>query len=798
MTENALPAMTYPSPPHTRSRARTHVDCASDSASDDSVSSGEGGGVQYPRLGATPVAPSTPPGEAGDDSSDEKGTTTSDDEGENEWEVTGIDTYRRVGKKRGRLEYLAQWKDGSETWEPAGSFKLDMPDVVTGAKYLPVFEEFRERMNSGEVDEYRGETVDGGVASIERGESESNSLSSTSSTSENSSSSDSIDRPSSEVEEEIKTALENRIRVLKLIVKGGVEVPKTRKQAMKSACWPKYFEAENVELSAFDEFDVWELVPRPRGANVIGTRWVYDVKMDSDGNVVRYKARLVAQGFKQIKGIDYNDIFSPTMHIKTARALLAVAARDNVIAYQYDISTAFLHAGLNETIFVSQPPGHVEKGNDDYVYKLKKAMYGLKNAPKAYSDFFMGVLNEMGFTQSKQDECLWMLKKNGSYVYCLFHVDDILCVSNDVPLRDSCFKQLEKQVKIRDEGQVNMFLGLKITRHDDGSYTMSQKHYIEQVAARFNIDTNTKPTETPCVYGNLLSPAMLPKNDDEKRAAVKLPYQALLGCLIYTAKTRPDVAYAISDAARFMSNWGVGHYKAALRILRYLYTTRDVCIHIKPVGELKLYAYTDANWCDPRETGGEVDDKYKPQFGYLVGVGGVLLSWTSRRQQSRAKSSMEAEFYAASEASKEVLFWRALLEELDIPQHNPTIIYEDNSACISYSKNNTCHQRTKHIDLRAYDLRDHVRNNTIKLVHVDTKQQLADIMTKAQLKNTFMTNRDNIFNSNHIPQVSKTKRVAAKDCHCLTCFVSCESDDKCMKNIKSVHYDPILLFDAHW
>ena len=206
-----------------------------------------------------------------------------------------------------------------------------MPDVVTGAKYLPVFEEFRERMNSGEVDEYRGETVDGGVASIERGESESNSLSSTSSTSENSSSSDSIDRPSSEIEEEIKTALENRIRVLKLIVKGGVEVPKTRKQAMKSACWPKYFEAENVELSAFDEFDVWELVPRPRGANVIGTRWVYDVKMDSDGNVVRYKARLVAQGFKQIEGIDYNDTFSPTMHIKTARALLAVAARDNVI-----------------------------------------------------------------------------------------------------------------------------------------------------------------------------------------------------------------------------------------------------------------------------------------------------------------------------------------------------------------------------------------------------------------------------------------------------------------------------------
>ena len=206
-------------------------------------------------------------------------------------------------------------------------------------------------MNSGEVVEYRGEhTSESGVASIERGESSENILSSSSNISDSSSNSSSTHSPSSEVEEEIKSALKNRLRVLKLIVKGGVEVPKTRKQALRSAFWPEFFAAENVELSAFDEFDVWELVPRSDASNVIGTRWVYDVKLDSDGNVIRYKARLVAQGFKQIEGIDYNETYSPTMHIKTARALLMIAARDNVVAYQYDISTAFLHAGLNETI----------------------------------------------------------------------------------------------------------------------------------------------------------------------------------------------------------------------------------------------------------------------------------------------------------------------------------------------------------------------------------------------------------------------------------------------------------------
>ena len=129
-----------------------------------------------------------------------------------------------------------------------------------------------------------------------------------------------------------------------------------------------------------------------------------------------------------------------------------------------------------------------------------------------------------------------------------------------------------------------------------------------------------------------------------------------------------------------------------------------------------------------------------------------------------------------------------------MPQTQPTTIYEDNSACISYSKNNTCHARTKHIDLRAYDLRDQVREGKITLIHVDTKQQLADMMTKTQLKNTFMMNRDKVFSNNHTPLISITKRVTAKNCHCISCLVTnvkpvCE---------KSVYFDPILMFDKDW
>ena len=158
------------------------------------------------------------------------------------------------------------------------------------------------------------------------------------------------DKMTEEMKEEVRNCMMNRMRVLKAVVKAGVEVPDNRRKAMKHDLWPEFYKAEHVELKAFDEFDVWDLMPCPAAANVVGVRWVYDMKMDENGNVARYKARLVAQGFSQREGIDYNETFAPTMHIKTARLLLAIAARDNVAARQYDVSAAFLHADLNETV----------------------------------------------------------------------------------------------------------------------------------------------------------------------------------------------------------------------------------------------------------------------------------------------------------------------------------------------------------------------------------------------------------------------------------------------------------------
>ena len=280
------------------------------------------------------------------------------------------------------------------------------------------------------------------------------------------------------------------------------------------------------------------------------------------------------------------------------------------------------------------------------------------------------------------------------------------------------------------------------------AHILDQKAYIEAMADRFSVaEDSKKQVEQPCVYGEKLTKEQLPKTDEEKREAKKLPFQALVGSLIYVSKTRPDVAYAISNVARFMSCWGVIHFKAALRILKYLYLTRDLKHVIKcNDNELILHAYVDANWKDEREsTNVNEDVKWKSQYGYLVYIDSVLVSWVSKRASSRAHSSMEAEYYAADECVKEVIWFRALLEELGHTQNTPTTLHEDNDACISFSKNNTCHARTKHIDLRVHCLRDYVFDKICTLKHVDTNHQLADGLTKAQLKNIFISHVSKMF-----------------------------------------------------
>jgi hypothetical protein len=509
----------------------------------------------------------------------------------------------------------------------------------------------------------------------------------------------------------------------------------TQKQMLCLPDSEQYRKAELIELDQFETHKVWELVPRPKTHKPIQVRWTYDLKKDTEGNIIKYKARIVAKGFQE--KVKVEDVFAPTMKYDTFRTLLTIAAKKKLKVKQYDVSTAFLHAPITgEDIYVEQPPGYKVEGKENEVYRLKRAMYGLRSSPRAYADFFMETLADLGFKQSKQDDCLFILKEGNNFVYYLFHVDDICVVSSNTTLEKRVLKDLTAKVMIKDMGELDTFLGVKVRRDDEYNYYLSQSHYIGTLVERFQLSSSTKEVDTPSLSSKYLVTAALPEDVEERAEILALKYQALVGGLIYTVRTRPDVAYAVSDLARFMHSWDKTHWKAGIRCLRYLQNTKhfEHKIYSSTTDEnMTITCFADANYSDPRTDDMNPcdDNKYKSQGGHMLFIDNTLIGWKSKRMSIRTHSSMESEYYEANEAAKGVIWLRRLLEEFDYPQEEPTVIYEDNTACISFSKNNTDHTRTKHIDQRAYCLRDWVRAKIITLKHISTDLQIADILTKA-------------------------------------------------------------------
>lgn len=552
----------------------------------------------------------------------------------------------------------------------------------------------------------------------------------------------------------------------------------TRKQMLLLHDSDEYIKAELAELGQFETHKVWELVPRPKQNKPIQVRWTYDLKTDTEGKVVKYKARLVARGFQEEAKVE--EIFAPTMKYDTFRTMLTIAAKKKLKVKQYDVSTAFLHAPLlGEEVYVEQPPGHEIKGKEDWVYKLDKAMYGLRSSPRAYADFFMGSLGDLGFEQSKQDDCLFMLKKGTDFLYYLFHVDDICVVSNNTTLEQEVLQELTKTVKIKDMGELDTFLGVKVRRDDTYNYYLSQSHYIKTLVERFQLQSSTTQVDTPSLSTKHLVAAALPVGVEERAEVLALKYQALVGGLIYTVRTRPDVAYAVSDLARFMHSWDTTHWKAGIRCLRYLQNTQtyEHKIYSATTNEAMIITcFADANYSDPRTDDMNPcdDNKYKSQGGHMIYIDNTLVSWKSKRMNIRTHSSMESEYYEANEAAKSVLWFRRLLEELDYSQTQPTVIYEDNTACISFSKNNTDHARTKHIDQRAYCLRDWVRAKLITLKHISTDLQIADILTKALPRTQFLRLLS-LIQSPLQREYMKSHEIKTKKAHC-NCAVHWTSD----------------------
>ena len=297
------------------------------------------------------------------------------------------------------------------------------------------------------------------------------------------------------------------------------------------------------ELHQFVRNDVWELVPRPKDTHVIGTKWIFKNKTDKDGEVVRNKSRLVAQGYTQVEGIDFDESFAPVARLESIRILLSIACIMNFKLYQMDMKSAFLNGFLNEEVFVEQPKGFQDPHFPDHVLRLKKALYGLKQAPRAWYDRLTTYLVDHGFKRGQADRTLFVKRDEKSLLVAQVYVDNIVFGSIIDHLAQEFSEEMKREFEISMVGELNYFLGLQVKQRKDGIF-ISQDKYAKNLVKRFDLDSK-KHTSTPMSSSVKLS---------LDAAGVEVDptlYRNMIGSLLYLIVSRPDIAFNVGVCAQF-------------------------------------------------------------------------------------------------------------------------------------------------------------------------------------------------------------------------------------------------------
>ncbi|GKC26771.1 retrovirus-related pol polyprotein from transposon TNT 1-94 [Tanacetum coccineum] len=270
--------------------------------------------------------------------------------------------------------------------------------------------------------------------------------------------------------------------------------PKNFKSAVTEDCW---FQAMQEEIHEFDRLDVWELVPPPDSAMIIALKWIYKVKLDEYGDVLKNKARLVAKGFRQEEGLDFEESFAPVARLEAIRIFIANAASKNMTVYQMDVKTAFLNGELKEEVYVHQPEGFVDPERPHHVYRLKKALYGLKQAPRAWYDTLSKFLLAQGFSKGVVDPTLFIRKTGKHTLHVQIYVDDIIFASTDPKDCDRFSNEMSSKFQMSMMGQISFFLGLQISQNPRGIF-INQSKYANEILKKFDLH-KSDPVDTPMV-----------------------------------------------------------------------------------------------------------------------------------------------------------------------------------------------------------------------------------------------------------------------------------------------------------
>ncbi|GJY60111.1 retrovirus-related pol polyprotein from transposon TNT 1-94 [Tanacetum coccineum] len=431
---------------------------------------------------------------------------------------------------------------------------------------------------------------------------------------------------------------------------------------------PKWQKAMDEEIVAIERNKTWELVDLPKGQKVIDVK--VSTKLKRNGEVDKYKACLVAKGYKQVYGVDYKEVFSPVARHDTIRLVIALAAQNSWPIFHLDVKSAFLHGELKEQVFVSQPPGYVKDIHK--VYKLNKALYGLKQAPRAWYGRIEAYFTEQGFRKCPYKYSLFVkVEDRWRILMVCLYVDDLLFTGNDTVMFEKFKKSVMAEFDMSDLGRLHYFLGIEVVQSDAGIF-ISQRKYMQEILKKFRMK-DCNPVSTP------VEPGVKLVKDENGRDVDSTLYKQIVGSLMYLTATRPDIMYAVNLVCRGEDS--------------------------------ELIGFTDSDYA------GVLDDG-KRTSGYAFMIGSGAISWSSRKQPIVTLSTTEAELVAATACGCQAIWLRYILEELNFSQGEPIIIFCDNNSSIKLSRDRVLHGRSKHISVRCHFLRDRTRSQSC-LVYVE-------------------------------------------------------------------------------
>lgn len=519
---------------------------------------------------------------------------------------------------------------------------------------------------------------------------------------------------------------------------GDLVIPFSYDQAIasrESEYWKAAIQRELNGLIELGTFEYVRLHDIPPDSNVMRCHMVFTVKRLEDGRIDKFKCRLVANGSTQRWGIDFDRVFSTVAKISTLRLVLAISAARDYNLTSIDIRQAYLQATLHEDLFMTMPPGLPEYDSDGHklVVKLRKSLYGLKQAGREWGQLLSKALITWGMTQSMIDPCLFTYTSGDSVLWVVVWVDDCVICDNNPRLRTRFVSYLSEVFPVEDKGDLNWILHVRVQRDRKAKkLSLFQDLYVKDLLTRFGglTDGLTRRFDSPCDAALHLSSDQCPEYDSVEfiqMSAHRRDYMSLVGAYLWLANvTRPELSYIAGQLARFVSNPSMLHYRAALRVLLYLKSTQTQGLTFHALGAESIRCFVDSNWSSEFSISGGVIDFM-----------GFPVHWFSRTQKSVSMSSTEAEYFAACVAAREVMFIRELAADLSVVVTGPTAVYTDNKGVVDLSLDPVAFKKTKHILRAANFVRDLVLRRAIKMEWICGKDNPADLFTKPHELATF-------------------------------------------------------------